>query len=202
VEAVNNPEDPSAGTRQLPFSRVVYIDQDDFREVPPPKYHRLSPGAEVRLRYAYIVKCVGVEKDPATGAITEVRCTYDPATLSGRGPESGRRVKGTIHWVSASHAIDAEVRLYDRLFTSENPEEAPEGGDFLSNLNRNSLEVVSGAKLEPSLADAKPGERVQFERVGYFAVDPDSKPGAPVWNRIVSLRDTWARIERGSRREA
>jgi len=179
----------------LPFSRVLHIDRDDFREVPPPKYHRLSPGTEVRLRYAYIVKCVGVVKDPATGEITELRCTYDPATLSGKGAQAGRRVKGTIHWVAGDHAARGEVRLYDRLFKSEDPEEAPEGGDFLSNLNPDSLEVVRGCWLEPGLADLAAGARVQFERLGYFVVDPDSKPGAPVFNRIVSLRDTWARIE-------
>jgi glutaminyl-tRNA synthetase len=202
IEAVNNPEDPSAGTRQLPFSRVLHIDRDDFREVPPPKYHRLSPGAEVRLRYAYIVKCVGVVKDEATGEVTELRCTYDPETLSGKGAQAGRRVKGTIHWVAEDHAARGEVRLYDRLFRSESPEDAPEGGDFLSNLNPDSLEVVRGCWLEPGLADLPAGTRVQFERLGYFVVDPDSKPGAPVFNRIVSLRDTWARIERGSRLEA
>jgi len=196
LEAINNPEDPAAGTRRLPFSRVLYIEQDDFREVPPPKYHRLSPGAEVRLRYAYIVRCVGVVKDPATGAVTELRCTYDPATLSGRGPESGRRVKGTIHWVSAAHAIDAEVRLYDRLFDREDPENVAEGQDVAASLNPASLQVIAGAKLEPSLATPAAGQRVQFERVGYFAADPDTRPGAPVWNRIVGLRDTWAKIER------
>ena len=195
LEAINNPEDPAAGTRRLPFSRVLYIEQDDFREVPPPKYHRLSPGAEVRLRYAYIVRCVGVVKDPATGAVIELRCTYDPATLSGRGPESGRRVKGTIHWVSAAHAIDAEVRLYDRLFDREDPEDVPEGQDVAASLNPASLEVIAGAKLEPSLATPAAGQRVQFERVGYFAADPDTRPGAPVWNRIVGLRDAWAKIE-------
>jgi glutaminyl-tRNA synthetase len=194
VEAVNNPEDPAAGTRQLPFSRVLYIDQDDFREVPPPKYHRLSPGAEVRLRYAYIVKCVGVVKDPATGEITELRCTYDPETLSGKGAQAGRRVKGTIHWVAEDRAARGEVRLYDRLFKGENPEDAPEGQDFLSNLNPDSLEVLRGCWLEPGLSDLPAGTRVQFERLGYFVVDQDSKPGAPVFNRIVGLRDTWAKI--------
>jgi glutaminyl-tRNA synthetase len=221
IEAVNNPEDASAGTRQLPFSGVIYIEQDDFREVPPPKYHRLSPGTEVRLRYAYIVKCVGVVKDAATGEVTELRCTYDPETLSGKGTQSGRRVKGTIHWVAAPGEDRAvtdppegghhgaangpargEVRLYDRLFKGENPEDAPEGQDFLSNLNPDSLEVLRGCWLEPSLANLPAGTRVQFERLGYFVVDPDSTPGAPVFNRIVSLRDTWAKIERGSRLEA
>jgi glutaminyl-tRNA synthetase len=202
VEAVNNPEDPAAGTRALHFSRVLHIDQDDFREVPPPKYHRLSPGAEVRLRYAYIVKCVGVVKDAATGEVTELRCTYDPETLSGKGTQSGRRVKGTIHWVAEDHAARGDVRLYDRLFKGENPEDAPEGQDFLSNLNPDSLEVLRGCWLEPSLANLPAGTRVQFERLGYFVVDPDSTPGAPVFNRVVSLRDTWAKIERGSRLEA
>ena len=196
VEAVNNPEDASAGTRTVPFSRELYIEQDDFREVPPPKYHRLSPGVEVRLRYAYIIKCVGVVKDPGTGEVVELRCTYDAATLSGKGLESGRRVKGTLHWVSAPHAADAEVRLYDRLFSADDPEDVPEGQDFRSTLNPHSLDVVRHAKLEPSLASAAAGDRVQFERLGYFCMDPDSAPSAPVWNRIVGLRDTWAKIEK------
>jgi glutaminyl-tRNA synthetase len=199
MEAVNNPEDPSAGTRTVPFSRELYIEQDDFREAPPPKYHRLSPGTEVRLRYAYIIKCVGVVKDPSTGEVVELRCTCDAATLSGKGPESGRRVKGTLHWVSASHAVDAEVRLYDRLFSTDDPEDVPEGQDFRSSLNPHSLDVVRHAKLEPSLASAVVGDRVQFERLGYFCMDPDSAPGAPVWNRSVSLRDTWAKIEKKAR---
>jgi glutaminyl-tRNA synthetase len=194
VEAVNNPEDPAAGTRQLPLSRVIYIEQDDFREDPPKKFHRLSPGAEVRLRYGYIVKCTGVVKDE-TGTLTELRCTYDPETLSGKGPESGRRVKGTIHWVSAGHAVRGEVRLYDRLFGVEDPEDAPEGQDFRAHLNPKSLEVVRDCWLEPSLRDVAAGSRVQFERLGYFAADPDARPGAPVFNRIVGLRDTWAKIE-------
>jgi glutaminyl-tRNA synthetase len=199
MEAVNNPEDASAGTRTVPFSRELYIEQDDFREVAPPKYHRLSPGVEVRLRYAYIIKCVGVVKDPGTGEVVELRCTYDAATLSGKGPESGRRVKGTLHWVSAAHAVDAEVRLYDRLFSADDPEDVPEGQDFRSTLNPHSLDVVRHAKLEPSLASAAAGDRVQFERLGYFCMDPDSAPGAPVWNRIVGLRDTWAKIEKKTR---
>ena len=196
LEAINNPEDPAAGSRALPFSRVLYIDRDDFREVPPKKYFRLAPGAEVRLRYAYIIKCVDVVKDPSSGDIVELRCEYDPSTLSGRGPDHGRRVKGTIHWVSAEHAIDAEVRLYDRLFAADDPEVADEGDDFASHLNPQSLEVLTGCKVEPGLAAAAEGERVQFERVGYFSLDPDSRPGRPVFNRIVGLRDTWARIER------
>src|SRR5437868_6620464 len=188
VEAVNNPEDASAGTRGLPFSRVLYIERDDFREEPPPKFFRLAPGREVRLRYAYIIKCVSVVKD-ANGEIVELRCTYDPETKSG-SPAANRKVKATLHWVSAPHAIDAEVRLYDRLFTVEEPE-AGKDADWLSFLNPDSLDRVIGAKLEPSLAGAAPGTRVQFERQGYFCVDPDSRSGALVFNRTVTLRDTW-----------
>jgi glutaminyl-tRNA synthetase len=195
MEAVNNPEDESAGTRMVPFSRVIYIEQDDFREVPPPKYHRLSPGVEVRLRSAYLITCTGVVKDPQTGEIVEVHATYDPATRGGSAPD-GRKVKSTIHWVSAQHAVDAEVRLYDALFTVENPDNVPEGQDFVDYLNPDSLEVLRGCKLEPSLADIAPGVRYQFERMGYFCTDPeDSRPGAPVFNRTVTLKDTWARIE-------
>ncbi len=190
LEAVNNPEDPAAGTRQVPFARVLYIERDDFREEAPPKYYRLTPGREVRLRYAYFVKCTGVVKDDA-GEVVEVRCTYDPATLGGNAPD-GRKVKATIHWVAADHAAEAEVRLYDRLFRSENPGAA---GDFLSDLNPDSLEVVSAARVEPSVAEAKPGDRVQFERLGYFACDPDSTRGRPVFNRTVTLKDAWAKIE-------
>ena len=195
-EAINNPEDPSAGTRKVPFSKVVYIEQDDFREVPPPKYHRLSPGVEVRLRSAYFITCTGVVKDPATGAILEVHATYDPATKGGDAPD-GRKVKSTIHWVSAAHAVDAEVRLYDTLFTVESPDNVPEGVDFVDTLNPDSLEVLTDSKLEPSLAAAAPGARYQFERLGYFCADAeDSKPGAPVFNRTVTLKDSWARIEK------
>jgi glutaminyl-tRNA synthetase len=195
-EAVNNPEDPGAGARKVPFSKVVYIEQDDFREVPPPKYHRLSPGVEVRLRAAYLITCTGVVKDPATGEILEVRATYDPATKGGDAPD-GRKVKSTIHWVSAAHALDAEVRLYDTLFTVESPDNVPEGADFIDTLNPASLEVLTGCKLEPSLAAAAPGARYQFERLGYFCADSeDSKPGAPVFNRTVTLKDTWAKIEK------
>jgi glutaminyl-tRNA synthetase len=195
-EAINNPEDPSAGTRKVPFSKVVYIEQDDFREVPPPKYHRLSPGVEVRLRSAYFITCTGVVKDPATGAILEVHATYDPATKGGDAPD-GRKVKSTIHWVSAAHAVDAEVRLYDILFTVESPDNVPEGVDFVDTLNPDSLEVLTDSKLEPSLAAAAPGARYQFERLGYFCADAeDSKPGAPVFNRTVTLKDSWARIEK------
>ena len=194
LEAVNNPEDAAAGTRLLPFTRELYIDQDDFREVAPKKFYRLSPGAEVRLRWAYVIKCVSVVKN-AQGGIAELRCTYDADTGLGSTTSDGRKVKGTIHWVSAAHAIDAEVRLYDRLFTTEDPENVPEGQDFTANLNPASLEVVRAAKVEPGIAAARPGTRVQFERVGYFCADPDGAPGAPVFNRTVGLRDTWARIE-------
>ena len=192
LEAINNPEDPSAGSRRLPFSRELYIEQDDFREDPPKKFFRLSPGSEVRLRYAYILKCDRVIKN-ADGSVAELRCTIDPESL--KGTTAQRRVKGTIHWVSARHARDAEIRLYDRLFQSEDPGEG--GGNPLADLNPHSLERVIG-KIEPSLADAPVGARYQFERTGYFAVDPDSRPGAPVFNRTVTLKDTWARIERRS----
>jgi glutaminyl-tRNA synthetase len=195
LEAVNNPEDPSAGTRKLPFSRVLYIEQDDFRENPPKDFFRLAPGREVRLRWAYFIKCVDAVKDPATGAIVELRCTYDPATRGGNAPD-GRKVKGTIHWVSAEHALDAEVRLYDHLFTKANPDEVPEGSSYLENLNPKSLEVLQGCKLEPSLAGAPPGTRYQFERLGYFCADKDSTAAKPVFNRAVTLRDTWAKIEK------
>jgi glutaminyl-tRNA synthetase len=191
VDAVNNPEDPAAGTRKVPFSRVLLIERDDFREVPPPKYFRLAPGAEVRLRYAYIVRCTGVVKDEATGEVVEVRCAYDPATRGGDTPDR-RRVKGTIHWVSAVHALTAEVRLYDRLFTRPDP-----GGDddWRASLNPRSLETLTGCRVEPGLAAAPPGSRYQFERLGYFCVDPlDSRAGAPVFNRTVPLRDAWSRL--------
>jgi glutaminyl-tRNA synthetase len=189
-EAVNNPEDPSAGTRKVPFSRILYIEQDDFRDPPPPKYFRLSPGTEVRLRYAYIVKCTGVERD-AAGTVTAVRCTYDPATRGGDAP--GRKVKGTIHWVSAQHAVDAEVRLYDTLFTVPKPDDTD---DVAAVLNPASLEVITGAKVERSLGDVAPESRFQFERLGYFVADwRDMTPGKPVFNRAVGLRDTWGKIE-------
>lgn len=192
MEAVNNPEDASAGTRKIPFSKVLYIEQDDFREVPPPKYYRLSPGKEVRLRYGYIIKCESVVKD-ADGNVVEVHCTYDPDSRSG-GATSNRKVKATIHWVSAAHALDAEVRMYDTLFAKENPDDVEEGQDFIANLNPNSLEVLT-AKVEPSLKDAAAGARYQFERMGYFCVDPDSTPGKLVFNRTIGLKDTWAKIE-------
>ncbi|NTU59823.1 MAG: glutamine--tRNA ligase/YqeY domain fusion protein [Deltaproteobacteria bacterium] len=190
LEAVNNPEDPAAGTRKLPFSRVLYIEQDDFREDPPKKYFRLAPGREVRLRYAYFIRCVGVVKDEA-GEVVELRCTYDPATLGGDAPD-GRKVKATIHWVSAEHAAEAEVRVYDRLFTVPNPAAEEE---WKACLNPGSLEVIADARLEPGLASLPAGSRVQFERLGYFVADPDTKPGRPVFNRTVTLKDQWAKIE-------
>jgi glutaminyl-tRNA synthetase len=193
-DAVNNPEDASAGTRKVPFGRTLYIEQEDFMENPPSKFFRLSPGKEVRLRYAYFLKCDEVIKD-TDGKITELRCTYDPQTRGGNNPPDGRKVKATIHWVSAEHAAPAEVRLYETLFTKEDPEDVPEGQDWRANLNPNSLEVLDGARVEPSLATAKPGDRLQFERLGYFAVDPDTTPGHPVFNRAVSLKDTWARVQ-------
>ena len=195
VEAVNNPEDAAAGTRAVPFSREIYVERDDFREVAPKKFHRLSAGAEVRLRWAYVVKCTSVVKDER-GEVVELRCTYDAETGRNSVTSDGRKVRGTIHWVSAPHALDAEVRLYERLFSTQDPENAPEGRDFTANLNAGSLEVVEAAKVEPSVADAPAGTRYQFERVGYFCKDADSAPGRPVFNRTVGLRDTWAKIER------
>ncbi|MEM7313463.1 MAG: glutamine--tRNA ligase/YqeY domain fusion protein [Planctomycetota bacterium] len=196
LDAVNNPEDESAGMRKVPFSREIYIEQTDFMEDPPKKYFRLSPGKEVRLRYAFFLKCESVVKDESTGEIIELRCTYDPETKGGQAPD-GRKVKGTIHWVSAEHALQAEVRLYDHLFGVPDPGDVEEGGTFLDNLNPNSLEVLTDCRLEPSLAEATPGERFQFERTGYFCVDSvDSKPGAMVFNRTVSLRDTWAKVQK------
>jgi len=199
MEAVNNPEDESTGKRQVPFSKVLYIEQDDFREVPPKKYYRLSPGVEVRLRYGYFITAQSVVKNDK-GEVVEVHCTYDPATRGGNAPD-GRKVKSTIHWVSAAHAIDAEIRIYDKLFSNEDPnqlteEQIAEGKDFTANLNPSSLEVITDAKLEPSLANAPAESRYQFERLGYFCVDPDSKSGKPVFNRTVALKDTWARIEK------
>ena len=191
MDAVNNPEDESAGKRKVPFSRELYIERDDFQEVPPKGYFRLSPGKEVRLRYGYFVTAQSVVKNDQ-GEVVEVHVTYDPATRGGNAPD-GRKVKSTIHWVSAAHAINAEVRLYDNLFSKENPNDVPEGLDFTANLNPNSLEIVTGAKLEPSLKSAEPGARYQFERLGYFCVDTDSKSGAPVFNRTVALKDTWAK---------
>ncbi len=191
LDAVNNPEDPQMGSRKVIFSKVIYIEQDDFREIPPKKYFRLSPGNEVRLRYAYIIKCVDVVKNKDTGEVLELHCTYDPTTKSGSA-QSQRKVKGTIHWVSAEHAINAEVRLYDRLFTIENP-----GGENWKNfINPNSLEILNNCKLENSMLDTKPQDRFQFERLGYFCVDYDSTKGKPIFNRTVPLRDTWSRIEK------
>jgi glutaminyl-tRNA synthetase len=196
LEAVNNPEDPAAGSRKVPFSKVLYIERDDFRVDAPKDFFRLAPGKEVRLRYAYFVTAKSFTLDPATGEVSEVVCTYDPATRGGNAPD-GRKVKGTIHWVSAAHAVNAPVRLYDHLFAAEFPEDVPEGQDFLVNLNPKSLEVLPNAQLEPSLAQLAPGKSVQFERHGYFVADAlDSRPGAPVFNRSVALRDSWAKIEK------
>jgi len=193
VDVINNPEDESAGTRKVPFSRVLYIERDDFKEDPPKKFFRLSPGREVRLRCAYFVTCTDVVKDTA-GEVVEVRCVYDPATRGGDAPDK-RKVKATLHWVSAQHAVPIEVRLYDRLFTIEDPERSEDGQTFVDHMNPASLEVLPNCQAEPSLAGAATPARVQFERIGYFCVDPDSQPGALVFNRTVSLRDTWARIE-------
>lgn len=192
VEAVNNPEDANAGTRTVPFSRELWIEQDDFRETPPKGYYRLHPGNEVRLRYGYIIKCHDVVKDPATGEIKEVHCTYDPETRSG---QQTRKVKSTIHWVSAAEAVPIEARLYEKLFTAENPNEVPEGADFTMNVNPKSLEIAHG-KAEPSLATAEPGQRYQFERLGYFCADKHSNADRPVFNRTVGLRDTWAKVQK------
>jgi len=196
LDAVNNPEDASQGTRKVPFSGTLFIDRDDFREVPPPKYHRLFPGNEVRLRWAYLIRCTDVVKDSA-GNVAEIRCTYDADTRGGDAP--GRKVKGTIHWVSAAESLPAEVRLYDRLFSAPNPDGAPEGKDFLANLNPDSLVAKTGARVEPALSGLPAGSVFQLERTGYFVVDKDSAPGRPVFNRSVSLRDTWGKIEKRSR---
>ncbi|MGE0131300.1 MAG: glutamine--tRNA ligase/YqeY domain fusion protein [Blastocatellales bacterium] len=198
MDAVNNPEDADAGSRKIPFSKVLYIEQDDFREDPPKQFYRLAPGREVRLRYGYLITCQSVVKD-ADGNIVELHCTYDPETRGGNTPD-GRKVKSTIHWVSAAHAVDAEVRLYDNLFTKEDPNEVEEGQDFTANLNPNSLEVLTGCKVEPGLRDAESGARYQFERMGYFCVDPDSEPGKPVFNRTIGLKDTWAKIEQRAKK--
>ena len=195
LDAVNNPEDAAAGSRKVPFSRELWIEREDFMEDPPSKFFRLAPGREVRLRYAYYVRCEGVVKD-AEGHVVEIRCTYDPATRGGDAAD-GRKVKATLHWVSAPHALDAEARLYDVLFQRDRPEAVDEGNDWLSGLNPDSLVMAAGCKLEPSLAAAKPGERFQFERKGYFACDPDSRPGRLVFNRTATLRDTWAKVQAG-----
>ena len=194
MDAVNNPEDAGAGSRKVPFTKTIYIEQDDFRENPPKGYFRLSPGREVRLRYAYLVTCTNVIKNDQ-GEVVEVHCTYDPATRGGNTPD-GRKVKSTIHWVSAAHAIDAEVRLYDNLFSKEDPDQVEPGQDFTANLNPASLEVVTSAKLEPSLANVTAGSRYQFERLGYFCVDPETTPGKPAFNRTVALKDAWAKVEK------
>ena len=194
LDAVNNPEDPGAGTRKVPFSRVLYLERDDFREDPPKKFYRLAPGREVRLRYAYFIRCEEVVKDDR-GEIVELRCTYDPATRGGNAPD-GRKVKATLHWVSAAHAAECEVRLYDHLFVKPDPDEVEAGQDFLANLNPSSLEVLRDCRVEPSVLEMGPGDRCQFERLGYFCVDPDGTPERPVLNRTVTLRDTWARIQK------
>ena len=198
LDAINNPEDPGAGSRKVPFSRTLYIEKEDFMENPPKKFFRLAPGREVRLRYAYFVKCVDVIKDEASGEVVELRCTYDPETRGGDAPD-GRKVKATLHWVSAEHAVDAEARLYHHLFTRENPMDVEEGKDFKDYIRHDSLETLAGCKVEPSLRDARPGDRYQFERMGYFCVDMvESKPDRPVFNRTVTLRDQWAKIQKAA----
>ena len=199
LEAVNNPEDPAAGTRKVPFSRQLYIEQEDFMEQPPKKFYRLAPGREVRLRYAYFITCTDVVKDE-NGRVVELHCTYDPATRGGDAPD-GRKVKSTLHWVSAPHSLKARVQLYDHLFTKKNPDDAPEDQDFKSNLNPNSLQVLTNCRVEPSLADSKPLSRYQFERLGYFCVDPDSSNDLLIFNRTVSLRDTWAKIQKAQKKQ-
>jgi glutaminyl-tRNA synthetase len=198
LDAVNNPEDPNMGTRKVPFSRVLYIEREDFREEPPKKFYRLAPGREVRLRYAYFIKCERVVKDEKTGEVMELHCTYDPATKGGDAPD-GRKVKATLHWVSAQHSLPAEVRLYDHLFTKPDPDDVEEGSDFTASLNPNSLEILTSCQLEPSLAGAKPKDRYQFERLGYFCVDPDSTHEKLVFNRTVTLRDEWAKIQKAQK---
>ncbi|MHC4131496.1 MAG: glutamine--tRNA ligase/YqeY domain fusion protein [Planctomycetota bacterium] len=199
LEAINNPEDPSAGTREVPFSRELYIEQEDFMEEPPKKFYRLAPGREVRFRYAYFIKCTNVVKNDK-GQITELHCTYDPDTKGGDAPD-GRKVKSTLHWISAKQAVDAEVRLYDNLFTKENPDEVEEGQVFTSNLNAKSLEILNCSKVEPSLKGANPPDRIQFERVGYFCLDPDSSDEKLIFNRTVSLRDPWAKIQKAQEKK-
>jgi glutaminyl-tRNA synthetase len=195
LDVINNPEDPGAGTRKVPFARELYIEQDDFREDPPKQFFRLAPGREVRLRYGYFIKCEEVVKD-AAGNVVELRCTYDPATRGGNAPD-GRKVKGTIHWVSAGHALPVEVRLYDHLFAKPDPDDVPEGQTFLANINPKSLEIIPKCYVEPSLKGTPVGTRVQFERLGYFCVDRDSTPDHLVFNRAVTLADTWAKIQKG-----
>jgi glutaminyl-tRNA synthetase len=195
LDAVNNPEDETAGSRKVPFSRVLYIERDDFMEDPPKQFFRLAPGREVRLRYAYFLTCREAVKDPS-GEVVELRCTYDPATRGGDAPD-GRKVKATLHWVSAAHAVEASVRLYDRLFRVEDPDAGED--DLVTYLNPDSLQVIEGAMLEPSLAQAASGDRFQFERLGYFCADPDSSSGAPVFNRTVTLKDAWQKFQQGAR---
>jgi glutaminyl-tRNA synthetase len=195
IDAVNNPEDPAMGTRKVPFSRVLYIERDDFREDAPKGFFRLAPGREVRLRYAYYITCVGVVRDEKSGEVVELHCTYDPATRGGDSPD-GRKVKATLHWVSARHALEAEVRLYDYLLTKADPNDVEEGGSFKDILNPNSLETLTACRIEPALAGVVPGSRYQFERMGYFSADPDSSATKLVFNRIVTLKDTWAKVEK------
>ncbi len=198
-QAINNPDDPAAGTRMVPFSRELFIERDDFMENPPKEFFRLAPGREVRLRYAFFIKCDRVEKDAVTGEITALHCTYDPATRGGDAPD-GRKVKATLHWVSASHAVEAQVRLYDKLFSVSDPGDDSEGKDYKDYLNPSSMEVVAGCRLEPSLASARVGDLYQFERLGYFCVDRgDSSAGNPVFNRTVTLKDEWAKIKKGKK---
>ena len=199
LEAINNPENPADGTRQVPFSRELYIEQDDFMEEPPKKFYRLAPGREVRLRYAYFITCKDMVKD-ADGRVVKLHCTYDPATRGGDAPD-GRKVKSTLHWVSAAQALPAEVRLYDHLFTKENPDNVAEGADFTSNLNPDALQVLEKCYVEPALADAEPLSRLQFERLGYFCVDPDTTAGRLIFNRTVTLRDTWAKIQKAQQKK-
>lgn len=197
VEAENNPENPEAGTRKVPFSRELYIEQEDFMENSPKGYFRLFPGSEVRLKHAYFIKCESIVKDDKTGEIVEVHCSYDPASRGGNSPD-GRKVKGTLHWVSAVHAVDAEVRIYDKLFTVSDPGDEKEGSIYKDYLNANSIEVLTASKVEPCLSDARPGSRFQFLRMGYFCIDlVDSKAGKPVFNRIVPLKDSWAKVNKG-----
>ncbi len=199
LDAINNPEDDSMGTRQIPFSKVIYIEREDFMEDPPKKFYRLAPGREVRLRYAYFIKCEEVIKDDS-GEVIELRCSYDPATRGGESPPDGRKVRATLHWVSASHAVNGEARLYDHLFSTEDPLEVEKGDDWKDNLNPNSKIVKEGVKLEPSLKNVRPFEFFQFERKGYFSVDPDSTSEHPVFNRSVTLRDTWERIKKSQKK--
>ncbi len=198
LDAVNNPEDLSAGTRKVPFSRALYIEQDDFLEYPPKNFFRLAPGREVRLRYAYFIKCIDVKKNEKTGEIIELHCTYDPATRGGDSPD-GRKVKATLHWVSAEHSIEGEVRLYDHLFTKAHPEENSSEKDFKEYINLDSLEILKSCRFEPSLANAVPGNRYQFERLGYFCIDPDSTEKKLICNRTVTLRDIWAKIQKSQK---